>query len=107
MLERRLLSSLAGVMLLAVAVPPARADTVTVVIQTLGFVPAEIHVKKGDTIEWVNKDPIAHTATVKGAWEVTIPPMQTATRTLRDEGAVDYFCRFHPNMTGRIVVTAP
>lgn len=52
---------------------PSRAETIQVVIDKLVFSPAEISVKVGDTIEWVNKDRLAHTATVKGGWEVMIP----------------------------------
>jgi len=52
----------------------------------------------------VNKDVIAHTATVKGGWEVMIPPKKSASLTLKAAGAVDYFCRFHPNMKGHVNV---
>jgi len=83
-----------------------RADnaTVRVTIENLAFVPAEMEVKVGDTIEWVNKDPIAHTATVNGRWEVMIPAGATATRVVEAGDGVEYYCRFHPNMTGRIVI---
>ena len=68
------------------------------------FSPAEVSAKVGDTIEWVNKDAFAHTATVKGGWEVMIPPKKSAKPDIEDGGTVDYFCRFHPNMKGRLVV---
>ena len=42
----------------------ALADTIQVTIDKLVFAPAEISAKVGDTIEWVNKDAFAHTATV-------------------------------------------
>jgi plastocyanin len=90
---------------LAAAAAPAFADTVTVTIDKLVFSPAEISVKAGDTVEWVNKDAFAHTATVKGGWEVMIPPKKTASRVMTAKVTVDYFCRFHPNMKGRITVT--
>ena len=85
----------------------ARADTVTVTIEGLSFKPVEVSVKKGDTIEWINKDAFTHSATVKGGWDVTIPPKKSAKHVFEDVGTVDYFCRFHPNMKGRITVTAP
>jgi len=60
----------------------------------------------GDTIEWINKDPVDHTATDKaGAWEVVIPAGQRARILLRDVGTFEYYCRFHPNMTARFIVT--
>lgn len=86
----------------------ARADdgAVHVTIEKLAFVPAEIEVKAGQTIEWTNKDPFAHTATVKGGWEVMIPPGKVATHVATADDNVDYYCRFHPNMKGRIKIVA-
>ena len=92
---------------LAIAATPAAAETIQVTIDKLVFSPATVEAKVGDTIEWVNKDVFAHTATVKGGWEVMIPPKKTASLTLKAAEAVDYFCRFHPNMKGRLVVVAP
>ena len=90
---------------LGAATVPAHAATIQVVITNLEFSPAEVSAKVGDTIEWVNKDVFAHTATVKGGWEVMIPPKSTGRITLKTAGAVDYFCRFHPNMKGRLDVS--
>ncbi len=94
------------VVTMAAGAIPAWADTVTVTIEGLTFVPAEIRAKTGDTIEWVNKDAFVHTATVKDSWEVMIPPHKSASRIMHHDGAVNYFCRFHPNMKGRITITA-
>ena len=100
-LERRL-----GIACLAlvVAATPAAAETIQVTIDKLVFSPATVEAKVGDTIVWMNKDVFAHTATVKGGWEVMIPPKKSASLTLKAAGPVDYFCRFHPNMKGRLVV---
>jgi plastocyanin len=83
----------------------ARADTITVTIDKLVFSPATVQAKVGDTIEWVNNGRIAHTATVKGGWDVMIPARKTASLVLDDAGSFNYYCRFHPNMTGSIIVT--
>lgn len=85
---------------------PLRAETIQVVIDKLVFSPAEISVKVGDTIEWVNKDKFAHTATVKGDWEVMIPAGKSGSLVVEKAETVDYYCRFHPNMKGR-VTSAP
>jgi len=90
---------------LALSASPAFAATIEVTIDKLVFSPASIEAKVGDTIEWVNKDVFAHTATVKGGWEVMIPPKSKGKITLKEAGAVDYFCRFHPNMKGHLDVT--
>ena len=84
---------------------PAQAETITVTIDKLVFAPVEVHAKVGDTVQWVNKDALAHTATAKnGDWNVTIGPNKTAAMVVKKAGAVDYFCKFHPNMTGRVTV---
>lgn len=105
-LDRRhfLLAGAAGAL---VAVGPAQAHNgvVHVAIEDLVFVPAEIEVKVGETIEWTNNDRIAHTATVRNGWEVMIPPGKKATKVAETGDNVDYYCRLHPNMKGRIVVT--
>jgi len=89
---------------LVLSASPAMAATIEVTIEKLVFSPASVEAKIGDTIEWVNKDAFAHTATVKGGWEVTIPPKSTGKMTLKAAGAIDYFCRFHPNMKGHLDV---
>ncbi len=83
---------------------PAQAETIRVNIDKLVFAPASISAKVGDTIQWVNDDVLAHTATVKGDWDVMIPPKKIVSFVLRKAGDVEYYCRFHPNMKGRIAV---
>ncbi|TPN81930.1 amicyanin [Mesorhizobium sp. CU2] len=89
---------------MALIASPALAATIEVTIDKLVFSPASVQAKVGDTIEWTNKDVFAHTATVKGGWEVMIPAKSKGKVTLKAAGAVDYFCRFHPNMKGYIEV---
>ncbi len=67
--------------------------------------PAEAFAKIGDTVEWVNKDIFAHTATARnGGFDVTIPPKTTVTLVLKKAGPIDYYCRFHPNMKATLKV---
>ena len=83
----------------------ARAETIQVTADKLIFTPAEVNAKVGDTIEWVNKDALVHTATAtNGDWNVNIPGNQRGQVVLKKSGAADYYCKFHPNMKGRIVV---
>ena len=84
---------------------PARADTIQVTIDKLLFSPAEIKAKAGDTIAWINKDIVAHTATVRGGFDVMIEANKSASLVLTKAGIVQYYCRFHPNMKGRITIT--
>jgi plastocyanin len=89
-------------------VPPAfGAETIRVNIDKLKFEPAAVSAHVGDTIEWVSSDFVAHTATARSKeWDVSIPAKGVGRVTLQHEGDVDYYCRFHPNMAGRISVAA-
>ncbi len=104
LLDRRRFLALGSAVLAGSRLARAEAGTVHVAIEKLVFIPAEIEVKAGQTIEWTNRDPFAHTATVKGRWEVMIPPGKTATKVAEQGDSVEYYCRFHPNMKGRITV---
>ena len=67
--------------------------------------PAEASAKVGDTIEWINKDVFAHTATARnGDFDVTMPPKKTVTSVLKKAGTVEYYCRFHPNMKAVLTI---
>jgi len=106
LLNRRQLLVTGAAVLAGGTLARAHDGTVHVTIEKLAFQPADIEVKAGETIEWINKDPFAHTATVKGGWEVSIPPGSSATHVVTADDSVDYYCRFHPNMKGRIRVVA-
>ena len=99
-----------GRILLAVALAgilsvPAQAATIQITITKLVFDPVTVEAKVGDTIEWINKDVIAHTATARnGDWNVMIGPNKTARLVLKKAGSVDYYCRFHPNMKGKLSI---
>ena len=84
----------------------AHAATIQISMENLVIAPAEATAKVGDTIEWVNKDIFAHTATARnGDLDVTMPPKKTVTLVLKKAGTVDYYCRFHPNMKATLTVT--
>ena len=104
MLSRRHLPLMALLSLGALAVP-AHAATIQIVMDNLVISPAEISVKVGDTIEWINKDILAHTATARnGDFDVMMPPKKTVTSVVKKAGTVEYYCRFHPNMKAVLVV---
>jgi plastocyanin len=82
-----------------------------VTIAKLVYAPAETTLHVGDTITWVNNDPIAHTATAAknapgGPWEVMLPLGKSAAMQMMTAGTIDYYCRFHPNMKARFIVLA-
>jgi plastocyanin len=95
-----------GILGAAASVATASAnETVRISINKLAFTPAEVSAHVGDTIEWANNDFVAHTATARNKdWDVAIPAKGVARVTISRPGDIDYYCRFHPNMTGRLSV---
>jgi plastocyanin len=83
----------------------AQAATIQISMENLVISPAEASAKVGDTVELINKDIFAHTATARnGDFDVTIPPKKTVTMVLKKAGSIDYYCRFHPNMKAVLTV---
>ncbi|MDU1666400.1 MAG: amicyanin, partial [Bradyrhizobium sp.] len=51
---------------------PARAASIRITIDKLVFSPTMALAKVGDTVEWINKDALTHTATAQnGNFDVT------------------------------------
>ncbi|MEY9325467.1 cupredoxin domain-containing protein [Sinorhizobium fredii] len=88
----------------AAVAAPSQAKTLKVTIERLVYTPADIEAKVGDEVEWINKDVLVHTATVKGGAEVLLPAKKSASLLLQEPGSFDYICRYHPNMKGHITV---
>jgi plastocyanin len=83
----------------------AHAATIQITMENLVISPAQASAKVGDTIEWINKDVLAHTATARnGDWDVVLPPKKNGTLVLKKAGTVDYYCRFHPNMKATLKI---
>ncbi len=97
-------------LLTAIAVAAARSraragnGTIQVTVENLTFTPAKVEAQIGETIEWTNKDPFDHTATVDGEWEVAIPVGEKGLHLVTANDTGKYYCRFHPNMQGQIKV---
>ena len=103
MMPRWMLPVVAALMLGASI--PAHAATLQITMENLVIAPAEASAKVGDTVEWINRDIFAHTATARnGDWDVTMPPKKTVTMVLKKPGTIEYYCRFHPNMKATLTV---
>jgi plastocyanin len=95
---------LMGLALIALVVP-AHAANVQITMENLEISPAEASAKVGDSIEWINKDVLAHTATARnGDFDVNLPPKKSASFVLKKPGTVEYYCRYHPNMKATLRV---
>jgi plastocyanin len=104
MLPGRMLLIVTTLTLGAIAVP-AHAATIQIVMENLVMSPPEATARVGDTIEWINKDIFAHTATARnGDFDVTMPPKKTVTSVLKKAAMVEYYCRYHPNMKAVLII---
>lgn len=104
MMPGRTLSSVVALTLAASF--SAHGETIQITMENLVISPAEASAKVGDTIEWINKDVLAHTATARnGDWDVNLPPKKTGTLVLKKAGAIEYYCRYHPNMKATLTVS--
>jgi plastocyanin len=70
------------------------------------FVPARVEIAPGDTVVWMNRDVVPHTATREGlAWDSgSIGPGARWQLVASDTGTQSYVCTFHPTMRGAVVV---
>ncbi|MBY3305442.1 cupredoxin family copper-binding protein [Rhizobium laguerreae] len=59
----------------------------------------------GDVIVWRNDDIFRHTATARDkSFDIDLPPKSKGRMTVAQAGTIDFYCRFHPAMTGKLDV---
>ena len=87
----------------------AARPTHQVVIRKFAFVPPALAIEPGDTVRWMNEDIAPHTATATDAsWDTaSVAKGEARSVTFSEPGHMAYFCAFHPNMTGEIIVVDP
>ena len=85
--------------------PLLSSDTAQVVIEGGQFMPTDLEVSMGTTVEWVNKDSVDHTVTLEnGDLDELLPQGATGTFTFNEKGEFRYFCQLHPGMQGSVIV---
>jgi plastocyanin len=94
-----------SVLALGSSSPGAEPRVHEIVIDKLAFGPAPEVLHVNDIVEWANADIFQHTATAAdGSFDVDLPAGAKGRTILKRAGVVDYFCRFHPGMKGRLKV---
>jgi plastocyanin len=104
------------------AVPETRAGAVTPAVQPTGSVAPvavkvtinslkyssnTVHIKAGETVEWANDDLTPHTVTSDSGGELnsgSIDVGSTWRHTFNQPGTFAYFCTFHREMKGTVIV---
>ena len=71
------------------------------------FAPSTVEMKVGETVSFVDKDEIAHTATAEATFDSgTLREGERFDFKATKPGTISYVCIFHPGMTGTINVRA-
>lgn len=91
----------------AIARADGHATTHTVVIKDFAFNQANIEIKAGDSITWINEDGARHSATdLNGAFDTgLLKKGEEATLTLSGAGQFEYRCTPHAKMRGTITIS--
>jgi Plastocyanin len=95
----------AALLALALFVGGAAGAEYTVVIDRMRFGPVPSGLHPGDTIIWRNDDILRHTATARDdSFDVDLPAGEAVSMVVGAAGTFEFFCRFHPGMTGTLEV---
>lgn len=88
------------------AVPPADSDVVRVDMRQIEFAPREIRIRAGQTVEWINSDPVVHTVTAADqSWgSELLEEGEVFRHRFAEPGRHAYVCLPHPMMTGVVIV---
>ena len=70
------------------------------------FTPANITVEAGTTVVWTNMDSVAHTVTSDIFSSGSMEAGESYNFSFEEEGVYEYTCSFHPQMIGKVIVTA-
>ena len=92
-------------LVLSAAASPAIAEILKVEIKGLLFSPVDITAHVGDSVEWTNQDFVIHSATARDhQFDVLLQVHGVGRVTLDKSGSIEYYCRYHPNMKGKITI---
>lgn len=86
-------------------------NLLTVTIKSGVYSPNPVMVKVGQTVNWLNSDTIAHTATDPGVFDIgSIAPTSAHSDngdgvTFNTVGTFNYRCTIHANETASVIVT--
>ncbi|WP_404302259.1 cupredoxin domain-containing protein [Alicycliphilus denitrificans] len=89
--------------------PVSAQKTVEVIIQNYRFDPAQVRVRAGDTVRWVNQEKrTSHSVLFspeQGGESERFFPQESWQRQFETPGRYPYSCGPHPEMKGEVEVT--
>jgi plastocyanin len=85
---------------------PAAVPKASVKIQNSLFMPKTLTIAVGTKVTWTNTDPTGHNATFSGFASPTLGAGKSWSHKFTTVGTFKYHCTLHPEMTGKVVVTA-
>lgn len=90
----------------SVAFGKTKAATHTVIIEGMKFNPDSLSIHPGDTVIWVNKDIVPHTATglAREFNSGEIQAEHSWKHRFTKPGEISYACSFHPTMKAALSV---
>lgn len=84
--------------------PAPQKYTVVMANMSFGKLP---RAKVGDTIVWVNRDTVPHTATARDkTFDVRVQQGQSVSMVVKKAGNIAFYCIYHPAMRGTLIVAA-
>jgi plastocyanin len=121
------LIAIVSVAMIGVMVPSVFAESTHIVETAMGsgapgcetsnacYLPADITISTGDTVQWDNVDNAAHTVTggspsdgPSGVFDSSLLMVGSSySHIFDDAGSYDYFCMVHPWMTGSVTLSKP
>src|SRR5215207_5859665 len=98
-----------GALLSRVGLIAAQQDASPVQVVDFAFEPGMLTVPAGATVTWTNAGSRTHTVTADdGSFDSgRLDPGEQFSQTFDQPGTFTYFCGFHPEMQGSVVVTEP
>ncbi len=87
----------------------ATSDVIPVAIKGFVYIPETVTVPAGSSVAWTNQDNAPHTSTgigdaISALDSGAVIFGQTFTQEFDTPGTYPYFCVYHPNMLGTVVV---
>ncbi|MBN2381051.1 cupredoxin domain-containing protein [candidate division WOR-3 bacterium] len=110
-MSKKVISLFAIAISMALPIAVNAATKIEVEIEDFAYIPSSVFIQVGDTVEWKNRDDVAHTATSgqpgvpDGMWDSGLLSRdQRFSYVFVEAGTFDYYCKPHTWMTGMVTV---